>query len=223
MAYLADDREDIDIQVRLACQTIVCDISTWRGDLARAHELSHILHRAAKELDGPWPVVELGVVANVAMASGDVERSASVLRELEAYPNMREDFANVAFLPEITRVALGAIGLEFAQKLATGIPASPMALRRFSNDMVEAQLEEARGEFARAVELYASSEEGWRTFSVPERAQSLLGWGRCLIGLGDPEAVLVLRDAREVFASLKAELYIPEVDALLEQAVARSS
>ena len=87
-----------------------------------------------------------------------------------------------------------------------------MALRRFSNDMVEAQLEEARGEFARAVELYASSEEGWRTFSVPERAQSLLGWGRCLIGLGDPEAVLVLRDAREVFASLKAELYIPEVD-----------
>ena len=71
-----------------------------------------------------------------------------------------------------------------------------MALRRFSNDMVEAQLEEARGEFARAVELYASSEEGWRAFSVPERAQSLLGRGRCLFAIGDPEALAVLHEAR---------------------------
>lgn len=67
------------------------------------------------------------------------------------------------------------------------------------------------------------AEVGWRTFSAPERAQSLLGRGRCLITMGDPAAATVLREAREVFTSLEAELYIPEVDSLLEQAVARSS
>ena len=41
--------------------------------------------------------------------------------------------------------------------------------------------------------------------------------------MGEPEAAAVLREADEVFASLKAELYIPEVSSLLEQAVARSS
>ena len=89
--------------------------------------------------------------------------------------------------------------------------------------MVDAQLAEARGEFDRAGELYASAEEGWRTFSVPERAQSLLGRGRCLLAMGEPEAAAVLREADEVFASLKAELYIPEVSSLLGQAVGRSS
>ncbi len=89
--------------------------------------------------------------------------------------------------------------------------------------MAEAELAEARGELDRAVELYASAEESWRTFSVPERAQSLLGWGRCLLAMDDPKAEAVLREAHEVFASLQAELYIPEVNSLLEQAVARSS
>ena len=92
-----------------------------------------------------------------------------------------------------------------------------MALHRISLEMVDAELAEGRGEFDRAEELYASAEEGWRTFSVPERAQSLLGRGRCLLAMGDPEAVAVLREANEVFASLKAELYIPKVNSLLER------
>jgi hypothetical protein len=58
---------------------------------------------------------------------------------------------------------------------------------------------------------------------VPERAQALLGRGRCLLELGDPEAETVLRGSREVFASLQANRFIPEVDALLERAVRRSS
>ena len=141
-----------------------------------------------------------------------------MLRELEACPNIREAWNYTAELPEITRVALGAVGIEFAQQLATGIPESPTAFRQISLEMVDAQLAEARGELDRAEELYASAEEGWRTFSVPERAQSLLGRGRCLLAMGEPEAAAVLREANEVFASLKAELYIPEVKSLLEQA-----
>ena len=56
------------------------------------------------------------------------------------------------------------------------------------------------------------------------RARSSLARGRCLLELSDLEAAAtVLREANEVFTSLKAELYIPEVNSLLEQAVARSS
>ena len=74
-AYLADERRDA-AQIRLGCQTLVCSVATWRGELTRATELSHVLHRAAMEFDAPWPVVELGVVAHLALAAGDVDRSA---------------------------------------------------------------------------------------------------------------------------------------------------
>jgi tetratricopeptide (TPR) repeat protein len=222
-AYLTEDREDIDAQLRLGCQMMVCAVSTWRRDLARASELSIAVHQAVSEFNESEYVVWLGVVANLALANGDADHAASVLRELESYPSVREARNYTAYLAEITRVALGAVGIEFAQQLATGIPESPMALRRISVEMVDAQLAEAHGELDRAVELYGSAEQGWRTFSVPERAQSLLGQGRCLLAMGDPEAGAVLREANEVFASLKAELYIPEVSSLLEQAVARPS
>ncbi|HET6713428.1 MAG TPA: adenylate/guanylate cyclase domain-containing protein [Actinomycetota bacterium] len=221
--YLAEDRQDIAAQVRLVCQVLACEVSTWHGDLARASELSLAIQQATKEFDAPWPVVELAVVAEVALATGDVDRAAEALHELEAYPHMREDFNNMAFFPEITRVAMGAVSVEFAQQLMTGIPESPMPLRRISLEMVDAQLAEALGELDRAEELYAMAEEGWRTFSVPERAQSLLGRGRCLVAMGDPGSLTVLREARAVFSSLKAELHLPEVDSLLELAVARSS
>ncbi len=221
--YLTEDREDIEARLRLGCQVMVCDVSTWRLDLARASELSHAVHQAVREFNDTEYVVGLGVVANLDLATGDADHAASVLRELEAYPNIREAWNYTAELPEITRVALDAVGIEFAQQLATGIPESPTAFRQVSFEMVDAQLAEARGEFDRAQQLYASAEEGWRTFSVPERAQSLLGRGRCLLAMGDPEAAAVLREAKGVFASLKAELYIPEVNSLLERALARSS
>ncbi len=221
-AYLGDDRQDA-AQIRIGCQTLVCSVATWRGDLARATGLSHVLHHAATEFDAPWPVVELGVVAELALASGDIDRSVKVLHELEAHTNMREDWTNVAFLPAIARVALGAIGVEFAHQLVSDIPDSPMALRRISREMVEAELAEARGDLDRAVELYGSAEKGWKTFSIPEQAQSLLGRGRCLLATGNTECEAALREARGVFSSLKAELFLPEVDLLLVQAAARSS
>ena len=221
--YLTADRDDINAELRFVCQVMACIVFTWRNDLVRASELSHAVQQAVSEVDQAHWVVALGVVANLALANGDADRAAMLLRDLEACPNVREAWNYTADLPAITRVALRAVGIDFAQQLATGIFESPWAFRQISLEMVEAQLAEARGELERAEELYASAEEGWRTFSVPERAQSLLGRGRCLLAVGDPAATAVLREANEVFASLKAELYIPEVNSLFEQAVARSS
>ena len=89
--------------------------------------------------------------------------------------------------------------------------------------MVEAELAEARGDLGRAAELFGSADEGWRKFSIPERAQALLGRGRCLVELGDRTSVDPLREARDVFASLDTERFVADVDALLEQALRLSS
>ena len=221
-AYLVEQHEDANPQVRLACQETVCGVLTWRGDLARASELSHVVHHAVRAFDdASFTAGGLSVVANLALAVGAVERAASVLHELEAYPSIREAWGYADSLPQNTRVALEAAGIQFAQQLATGVRESPLS--RISLGMVEAQLAEALGEFDRAAELYRSAEEGWRTFSVPERAQSLLGRGRCLLAMGKPGAADPLRGAREVFGGLGAELYLPEVDALLEEAHAQGS
>ena len=50
--YLNEDREDLDAHLQLACQVMVCDVSTWRRDLTRASELSHAVHQAVREFDG---------------------------------------------------------------------------------------------------------------------------------------------------------------------------
>ena len=64
--------------------------------------------------------------------------------------------------------------------------------------------------------LYAEAAERWRAFgNVPERAYALLGQGRCLAALGDPEAEGPLREAHELFASMGYKPALAETEALL--------
>jgi hypothetical protein len=66
-----------------------------------------------------------------------------------------------------------------------------------------AQLAEAAGERAQAATLYAEAAGRWPEFGqVPERADALLGQGRCLFSLGRPAAKVPLAEARELFTSL---------------------
>ena len=77
---------------------------------------------------------------------------------------------------------------------------------------------------AEAAALYAEAAERWREFgNVPERAYALLGQGRCLAALGQPEAQEPLREARELFASMGYRPALAETDALLEQTTAAAS
>ena len=87
-----------------------------------------------------------------------------------------------------------------------------------------AEQAEAAGDHAEAVALYAEAAERWRTFgNVPERAYALLGQGRCLAALGQPEAQKPLREARELFASMGYRPALAETDALLERTTAAAS
>jgi hypothetical protein len=77
-------------------------------------------------------------------------------------------------------------------------------------------------ENAEAAGLFTDAADRWKRFEVPwEQAQALLGQGRCLLTLGRPtEAREPLRTARDIFASLGADLVLTEVNRLLAQATA---
>jgi hypothetical protein len=223
-ALLNPDRDDLDVQSRLYCRIVTTDAAVWRGDLILAGETARGLDQEVLLAGEAQLVVSaLDVVAHLAVVSGDADRATRCLLELESFPNSRDAWNYIAYLPEIVRLSCTALGEAFAERLTVGIPTSTMERSRVSLEMVEAELSEVRGQLDRAAELYASAENGWRTFSVPERAQALLGRGRCLLELGDPGAEAVLRESRDVFASLEAKRFLPEVDALLERAVRLSS
>jgi tetratricopeptide (TPR) repeat protein len=168
-------------------------------------------------------VSALDVVAHHCVASGDRDQAERLLRELEAFPSTRDAWNYPSYLPEIVRIACSALDADFAERFTVGIPPSAMERAGVSLSMAEAELAEARERFEEAAELYTSAAEGFRIFSIPERAQALLGRGRCLLELGDPAAEAALRESRIVFASLEANRFLPEVDSLLERALRLSS
>jgi hypothetical protein len=121
------------------------------------------------------------------------------------------------------RTALAAGDAELAQRLADGIdPRYP--LNQHALCAARAQLAEATGEHAQAAALYAEAADRWREFgNVPERANALLGQGRCLLTLADLAAEQPLRQAAERFASMGYRPALAETEALLEQTTAPAS
>jgi class 3 adenylate cyclase/tetratricopeptide (TPR) repeat protein len=81
-----------------------------------------------------------------------------------------------------------------------------------------AHLVEARGETHAAAEQYAQAAERLCALGARlEEAYAVLGHGRCLVALGDPDAEPTLRRARQLFASMGAQARVDECDTLLAQ------
>jgi hypothetical protein len=99
-------------------------------------------------------------------------------------------------------------------------PTTP--LRQHTLLTVRAAISEAAGKNPKeAARLYAEAAQRWHTFgNVPERAYALLGQGRCLRALDDPETEQPLREARELFASMGYQPALAEAEALLHQSAA---
>jgi tetratricopeptide (TPR) repeat protein len=223
-AYLAGDRAEIGAQSRTTLRILVCEISIWRGDLSRASEVVDGLAESLIAANEPQLFVSgYDVLAHLAIARGDAPAAADILRRVVESSMIRSSWSFAGHLPELTRLTLMALGLDAASELAGDAGKHETELSRVASRMVEAELAEARGELDRAADLYAEAEVGWRIFSVPERAQALLGRGRCRLAQGDLAATDDLRSAREVFASLDARRFLSEVDALLQRSVGLSA
>jgi hypothetical protein len=221
--FLEPERE-VDRIVTMFALSISANISTWRDELPRASALVGGLVEDAIEISDTQVVVSaLSVSAHLAVALGDAAGALELLQRLDTFPSIRLEYNYPAYLPEIVRVALWAGDPDLAVRLADDVPDHPIALHRAARGMVEAELAEAQGDLERAVRAYTTVEAEWRRFSAPERAQALLGRGRCLLALGDPSAIGALSASREGFASLGADRFLPEVDQLIESALGLSS
>jgi class 3 adenylate cyclase/tetratricopeptide (TPR) repeat protein len=158
------------------------------------------------------------------LAAGRSTDALALLAELERTPNVRHGPEFVANLPELVRSALTAGDPDLAARLADGVaPIYPM--HEHALVTARALIRERDGSHAVAAELFADAAERWERFGIPwERAQALLGLGRCLVELGRrEEAAEPLQRAREIFGSLGAKPAIVEADRLLESANAIGS
>jgi tetratricopeptide (TPR) repeat protein len=195
-----------------------------RGETQRAQDIGLSASDADGAVADPQLVgLVIPLAANLALAEGDPASTLELLAELERNPNVKSDYSYVRNLPGIVRTAHGAGDPELASRLVSGV--EPMfPLHEDSLASAQALLAETKGQFAVAADLFSSAATRWERFEVPfESAQALLGWGRCLLALGNPEAVALVRRARETFRQLEARPALSEADSLLELTMRRSS
>ena len=157
------------------------------------------------------------------LAQGHRQQANALLVELAQVPDIHADTYYAAALPTLVRTALALRQPELAKLLVDGVePHTPLA--EHALHAARAQLAEAAEQHADAAAQYAEATERWREFgNVPERAYALLGQGRCLAALGQPEAQEPLGEARELFASMGYGPALAETDALLERTTAAAS
>jgi hypothetical protein len=161
--------------------------------------------------------------AGLLLAHGRAQQATALLVELEQVVGTRGDPYYACSLPELVRTAHALGQPELAARLVDGVrPVTPLFENALSAS--QAQLAEAAGDHVRAAVLYAEAATRWQEFgNVPERAHALLGQGRCLIAIGQPEANTPLGEARELFTSMGYGPALTETDALLEETAARSA
>jgi class 3 adenylate cyclase/tetratricopeptide (TPR) repeat protein len=195
-----------------------------RGELSQSGLMDWI-HQAvarARQLGEPQYLGGLLGLAAIAQAvAGEAGVAASLLEDLELVPNVRHTLDYLRTLPDLVRVAIAAGNPDLGARLADGL--TPVyQLDRYALITARALLAERHAECAEAAGLFTEAANAWQRFEVPwERAQALLGKGRCLLTLGRPtEAQQPLKAAREIFASLGARPALTDTDSLLARATA---
>jgi tetratricopeptide (TPR) repeat protein len=176
---------------------------------------------AAREVGLPSVIAPAFVAAaQLLLAQGQPERARTLVRELDDLKATGGADVFTSQLPALLRVVFALDDPPLAERLSTGIdPVTPLLEHVLAT--IRAQLAEAAHQPADAAPLYEGAAECWREFgSVPEHAYALLGQGRCLTAVGDPEGKAPLREARELFASMGYRPALAETEALLGEAEA---
>ncbi len=211
---LEGDDDVVDLVWARVTQT---QILVLRGQANLVADALDWLESRVRGLLQPQYIVSgLGVSAFARAALGQNDTSSALLTEIEAYPGARNDASYAPLLPAMVRTALAIGNLELAERLAADVEArTPYA--EHAHVAANAALAEGHGHYQTAASAYADAARRWGTFGmITEQAFALLGEGRCLLALGQPdEAAPVLRQARGIFERLGAAPALAEIDALL--------
>jgi class 3 adenylate cyclase/tetratricopeptide (TPR) repeat protein len=212
---VADRLEASGDMSRLEMRTLQLWLLAERGSPQQVGDPGKLVE-AAREVGLPNLMASsLAVAARLALLQGQAEQARARLRELEqvaAIPDLQ--------ITAVVRVAVALDELPLAGRLAGRIvPTTPYGENLLAS--ATAQLAEAHGDHVSAAQLYRQAAERWERFgTVPEHAYALLGQGRCLSTLDDPEADEPLRRARELFASMGYRPALAEAEALLGESEA---
>jgi predicted ATPase/class 3 adenylate cyclase len=185
-----------------------------RGAVDEAASLAEeVLPRARSIDDSQVLAPALTVAALIEQARGHVSAALTLVAELAE--TTRDPFrANQ--VADAVRICWAAGRLPLARELLNEHPVA-MTRHRYVLLTAEAVVSEAEGHLEQAVQQYANAADRWADYGfVLERAQALLGLGRCLVALSRRgDAVDALQQARELFIGLGAGPLVFETDALL--------
>jgi hypothetical protein len=199
-------------------------IQAHRGELSDGGLMDWIQQTVAKARELGESQYLGGLLALAAIARtavGEAPAAAPLLTELEQVPNVRHTLDYLRSLPDLVRVATAAGEPDLGARLADGL--EPVyQLDQHALVTARALLAEHHGQHVEAAVLFADAASRWQQFHMPwERAQALLGHGRCLLALGQPaDATQPLHAAREILAALGARPALTDTDRLLAQATA---
>jgi tetratricopeptide (TPR) repeat protein len=188
-----------------------------RGDTATAAALAAEATPLARENgEAELLIPALTLAAVVARAEGRGETAAGLVTEVGRIAVGKVAWYCANDLPDLVRVAAGEGRLQLAASLVYRVR-SPAPRHRHGVLTGRAVLAEAGGDLRDAAALYDQAATGWSSFGgVFEHGMALLGAGRCLAGLGRPDAAASrLAGARDLFARLDAAPALAEVGDLL--------
>jgi class 3 adenylate cyclase len=175
-----------------------------RGDPQAGEPLvSELLPKARAGNDMQLLAPGLASAGLVAAALGDTEGALRHVRELVDLSRDKSDRHRSLFLAELTRLCVTAGAFDLARELAEGLTAD-LGRIGCARAAAAAELAEAESGPSKALDLHREAVRQWRDFGcVPGLAASLLGEGRCLVGLGRAdEAVAALTEADALYADM---------------------
>ncbi len=201
------------IQLDLRLLTLRVDV--LRGRDPGAERLAWIEHAArgtesAESLSGG-----LGTVSAARLMLGDAAEARRLLAEIVALEDVGTYYW-FTLLPTLVRTAISAGDLELAEAIhGRTEPQVPYAEHAVAAGA--AMLLEARGDHESAADAYADVVRRFTAVGViPEIAFGLLGQGRTLLAMGRAEeARPILERARAIFADLRAEPVLREIETML--------
>jgi tetratricopeptide (TPR) repeat protein len=195
-----------------------------QGRTEEAAALIEEMLPGARDAGIPQMVVpSISVAAEVELARGRETAAVQLIHEIGSITEKNPTW-RVRVLAASIRVLTRCGALEYADELIQGI--SPRTSSDKANLLTaRAVLDEAHGSLESGAALYQEAAEAWtKRDDLVERAQALLGEGRCLVQLGRmQEATERLTAARNSFASFGAGPLTAEADEWLARASALSS
>ena len=211
------DRAGGGSQIGAIALSYEAHVLVLRGEVSAATALVHGFLPRSREIADPQVLIpSLVIAALIEHAGGRVSSAADLLGELRDTLEGSAGPYSAFGLPDALRLCLATGETALAKELVEGRD-EIQTRGRNAVSTARAVLAEATDDRRGAATAYRDAALAWKEYGhVPEQGHALLGEGRCLLAMGRADAAREpLTRAREIFADLRAQPLLDEIDPLL--------